>query len=1077
MLACVGTADSADVVDRVSDGLYVLRSPQVHRRRYLRGVRCPCISPCSFLPATSVAAQADQRIVDFLAVPDQDPGARTQSWFAFQHQYAVRECILMLARRGPSIVVCESYDDLVCLDDDGTQRIISVKHREPGRGPWPLSELISRVVSPLARSWWRMGRRAVPRIVTNGALKEGRAGARPFAEACANGAWHRYGTTVVAEIERRGWHETTPFIDEFLNQLRIDDSLPSRAHLAHHDISAYMIPALQEIGVDIRLAARCYSFLENEVRLRMQGGTGVARSLLDTHGARDLVDATAAVRRWWTGRTLTLQTVRGVVSEVEAGAPIPVRPVLPPAPLCVNRDYEKQQLRRHFTGRPGAVLVTGEPGAGKSTICVEVAHEDKIAEIYGARRWLVRCDGVQTGDGLVVKIADSLGLPPQGDRRAAVMFALKAASGLLVLDNAETPWDSEPEGFEGVLAEMSQLGTITIVVSARGAHRGREMHWSARIRVKRLTRAAGREMFGALAGGEMLRRSRDIVDALEGHPGAVRLLASRARAIRSDEDLRRQWKLRQTSMLRESPLSPEVGEFGVAVDAVLATASAEARALCSVLGVLPDGLHYPDLLKLRGEAGDRDAGAVRDSELAYDDNERLRLLAPVREHIAARYPVSRKDRTLVVDHFIELSCDLGPRIGARGGAEATRRISGEMRNLQVTLRSGLRRRNPTQAIEAVLALTNLVRYTGVDGVSLVASARRRAAAVKATVLQGRAELALGRIAQARWELKRSETHFTKAKHIFHRIGHDRHEADSIFGLATVAQARQEYGGARIMLDDAAALYRRGDSEKGIADCIAKHGAIAVWQGEPEAERLLNNAISMYARLDDMLGQAGCLKELGDWELRRGHPERAEPRYASAMPLFAEADDVLGVANCHLRRAQAGLVDWESQPPAVREQSTARAKQLLPEAERLYMSIGSRLNVINCVSARADLARLEGSLPEAKRLYTQKLDLAAALGVPQQQGSALRRLAELAAGRGHLRQARDLFTRAASFAEHGPDLVVTGAAHRGLARLATHQNDEHRHVAVAREAYRRLGNDALVRELEIEFPGRTTGHDD
>ncbi|GAA3852197.1 hypothetical protein GCM10022243_17300 [Saccharothrix violaceirubra] len=81
-------------------------------------------------------------------------------------------------------------------------------------------------------------------------------------------------------------------------------------------------------------------------------------------------------------------------------AVIPVAPVPPPRPdLVLGRDAEV-----------GSV-VSGGPGIGKSTLLAAALDDPLVVGVFGARRFVVSCEGAASADAVVDKAAVALGVP------------------------------------------------------------------------------------------------------------------------------------------------------------------------------------------------------------------------------------------------------------------------------------------------------------------------------------------------------------------------------------------------------------------------------------------------------------------------------------------------------------------------------------------------------------------------------------------------------------------------------------------------------------------------------------------
>lgn len=94
-------------------------------------------------------------------------------------------------------------------------------------------------------------------------------------------------------------------------------------------------------------------------------------------------------------------------SAIEAAKPLPP----PRVDLCLGRDGEVAAVVAAWTaGR--SVAVVGGPGIGKSTVLGRAIADDAVIAAYGrSRRFVVSCDGAESAQAAVDKMAQALGVP------------------------------------------------------------------------------------------------------------------------------------------------------------------------------------------------------------------------------------------------------------------------------------------------------------------------------------------------------------------------------------------------------------------------------------------------------------------------------------------------------------------------------------------------------------------------------------------------------------------------------------------------------------------------------------------
>jgi TIR domain len=202
----------------------------------------------------------------------------------------------------------------------------------------------------------------------------------------------------------------------------------------------------------------------------------------------------AAVRRMVEAR-------RPQASEPADGAAPASPPAgIPPRGRFVGRETDLDQLRAWIlddTTQPVAVL--GPGGIGKSKLTIAALVDGAIAARFGESRLFVRLEDVRDEAGIYAAVARELGREPGGQPMAAVVAALRGAPALVVLDNAETPWEADLAGAEQAFARLAELPDTSLVVSLRGFELPGVADWRP-ILIEPLPEHPSRALFLAIAG-------------------------------------------------------------------------------------------------------------------------------------------------------------------------------------------------------------------------------------------------------------------------------------------------------------------------------------------------------------------------------------------------------------------------------------------------------------------------------------------------------------------------------------------------------------------------------------------------
>ncbi|HEV3459918.1 MAG TPA: tetratricopeptide repeat protein [Thermoanaerobaculia bacterium] len=744
-----------------------------------------------------------------------------------------------------------------------------------------------------------------------------------------------------------------------------------------------------------------------------------------------------------------------------AGAP--GAPQLPVPGRCFGREEQVAALvAAACAARPRQAAVLGPPGVGKTTVTVEALHCQAVVARFGARRWFVRCEAATSRGTLFNAIALALGieLGPEGqggDPEARILGELARGPALLVLDNAETPLDAEAAGgevgFEELLARLAALPELALVASFRGAQRPFRPSWRETIAVAPLAPEAAREAFLDVAGEAY--RGDPLVDTLVaevGHlPLALVLLASQAEGSPLAE-IRRRWRSERTRLLRRGRGDSRETSFeaSVALSVESPRLTEEARRLAALLALLPDGMAEDDLLALAPEDGAESAGRLRRVGLALPRTARLRLYAPIREVLAATLPATAEEGERLLGHYLGLA-GLGEHAGAEGGREAFERLAPELGNLEALLGPALDGSAPGPAVEAVLALVELGRFSDVvlpELFELALAATRRSGSPETLA---RCLYRLGTLSLNRSDHDGARIRYEEALPLYRLTGDLLGEANCIKGLGDIALERSDHDGARARYEEALPLFRRVGHLLGEANCIQRLGVIALARSDHAAARSrFEEALPLFRRVGGLLGEANCIIKIGDIALERSDHNAARARYEEALPLYQRAGDLRGEANCIKRLGDIARARSDHDA----------ARTWFEEALSLYRRIGSILGEANCIMSLGDIALARSDHDAAGARYEEALPLYRRVGDLLGEASCIRRLGNIALERSdhdgagaRYEEALPLYRRVGS---------ISGEANsiQGLGDIALGRSDYDAAGARYEEAlqlYRRVGS--------------------
>lgn len=583
------------------------------------------------------------------------------------------------------------------------------------------------------------------------------------------------------------------------------------------------------------------------------------------------------------------------------GSPLPAKP-----PVCVGRDDILRRLESLFLPTdPNAPLprlaIAGVGGIGKSTAVLWFLHDDRVKARYGDNRHFVPLAGADSRAGVVAKLAEYLGLEPGPNLEPRVLTALdQGERRLLVLDNAETPLQSnDGPHVQDLLGTLAHFAKVGLVATLRP-----ETHlpnWDTPDCLAQLTAPHDLEAFHKHTGRKFAsdREVAGFVAALDGWPLVLRLAAEQANGYRTLRDFRAVWERKKAELLakgadRGTNLAISVG---LSLDAVRKENASGLRLLAG-LARLPDGLLHEDVTAVLGEDGVEAVAAVRKvGGLMSEDAERMRMLAPLREHLRPLLPWADADREQAIRFFCEVAGE-GEKVGTSAAQGAIARLSPRAGACVAMTDLSLAAVDRSPAYKAARGLGKYGRFVGLDFSEPLRRATEVARTHGDTAAAANCLQRLGDIALDRSDHTEARACFEQALPLFQQVGHVLGEATCIEGLGDIALARSDHPGARARYEQALPLFRQIDSVLGQANCVLSLGDIARDRADfADARGRYEQALPLFRKIGSALGEANCIQGLADVALAQSDYAGARGRYEEALPLFRRVGGVLGEACC------------------------------------------------------------------------------------------------------------------------------------------------------------------------------------
>jgi hypothetical protein len=330
-----------------------------------------------------------------IGLPPEDAGSDTQSRYRYQSEIAARHGFASLTHSNIRSIVCEWHEDYVVIFDDGLLELVSVKHREPGQGPWTMATICKDGgLAHLFDRWFAAGRASHARLCSNAGLSAATGNAGALQRLCGQDLATIAGAEdLVRELACRlmdasrdrgdgGFSsipsspENTPMADyvvadyladaviDFLKVLNLDCDLPHRSNVEAVNLQELVRPALRALGLSELGADASYASVVSviEAASRDDHGTptNLAAVLADTDRLRKDHQLNEIIRR----RTVSAEMIRDALIDHHG------RVMLLPSGVAAEDAPGGPDLRRKMTAG----------GCGEPTV--------RLAEMLRAAWWV-----------------------------------------------------------------------------------------------------------------------------------------------------------------------------------------------------------------------------------------------------------------------------------------------------------------------------------------------------------------------------------------------------------------------------------------------------------------------------------------------------------------------------------------------------------------------------------------------------------------------------------------------------------------------------------------------------------------
>ncbi|KAJ7461209.1 hypothetical protein FB451DRAFT_1498459, partial [Mycena latifolia] len=319
--------------------------------------------------------------------------------------------------------------------------------------------------------------------------------------------------------------------------------------------------------------------------------------------------------------------------------------ILPAKPKIFHgRESELNDILKVFNEESPRIAILGAGGIGKISLARAALHHPDISSKY-EESFFVACDSATTGTELAALVGSILELKPgKNPTKTVVQYFLRGPPCLLVLDNMATAWEraESRSGVEEFLSLMTDVPHLALIITMRGAERPAKVGWTRPLLspLAPLSDAAAQQTFLDIT-DNFNDNVIEVLQLTDNMPLAVNLLAHLV-DYEGCSSVLNCWKTEKTLLLSEGPDKMSNLNALIAISLSSPRMTSGAMELLRLLSLLPDGLSDIELIQSNLPINNILTCKVvlLQTSLAYNDKMRLKVLAPIREHMQQLYPTS-----------------------------------------------------------------------------------------------------------------------------------------------------------------------------------------------------------------------------------------------------------------------------------------------------------------------------------------------------------------------------------------------------------------------------------------------------
>ncbi|KAF7364973.1 TPR-like protein [Mycena venus] len=763
------------------------------------------------------------------------------------------------------------------------------------------------------------------------------------------------------------------FRENYTQEGRSENELPDSIKTAFKDFEGSLLRIIVTMN-DCKTISKCrLIFKRNELTAATNQCDKEVASALSMFQARLQID------QWNLQRDhgKSLQDIRNAVmphAHLIANLNSSSHPALPPAPsIFFGRSVEVYEVVDLINHGPAHVAIVGAGGIGKTSIALTSIHHSDVQKSF-LKRFFLSCEAIFTADSLVLELLKLFGLSvdstssrPPLDTLISYMQCMTSKC-LLCLDNFETPWDSDRDQVESLLANIAVKG-LKLIITSRDADRPRGIKWGALEPIQPLTLDAALETWDAISNTHD-NFSVLLIEAVECIPLAVTLLAQLAQT-ESSEQLWASWSMESTKLVASDGSMHRLNNLELSVELSLKgprlCACSGAIDFFVVLCMLPQGmpeLRIPQFETAFGNTFPSLRSAIRvlkQCSLAYTRDGFLSVLSPIRQYTQSHCELTTPFAKTLFLEVAKVYMNLIPA-DVWETPSVIKEIQFEIHNISKVLDISLA--DDQLVVQKTIQFSEVCQVLGINEIRLL---------VKATSIAHKLDLGLeGDCYSAQGAIYFDFHKYLPAKVAFqsaldlHKEAKNRlGQANDLQNVGKLYMRLAQLEDAEQALQSALDLHKEVNSRLGQANDLMNLGELYMRLARLEdAEQALQSALDLDKEVNDRLGQANDLKNLGELYMRLDQLEDAEQALQSALDLHKEVNDRLGQANDLMNMGEL----------YIRLNRLEDAEQALQSALDLHKEVNNRLGEANDLQNLGQLYMRLDQLEDAKQALQSALDL-------------------------------------------------------------------------------------------------------